>query len=71
MISDIIQVIACLHNVNSSYVKLKVLDAAALAHPNCWRQIKMDGVDLVVGLGELLRLQWSGDVNLNDRELQK
>ena len=49
---------------------LKVLDAAASAYTNCWWWIKADGVDVVAGLGESLRLQWSGDVDLCDGELQ-
>ena len=53
-----------------SHVQLKVLDAAASAHTNCWWWIKADGVDVVAGLGESLRLQWSGYVDLCDGELQ-
>lgn len=48
-----------------------MLDAAASAHPNSWFWVKADGVDVVAGLGESLRLQWSGDVDLNDGELLK
>lgn len=48
-----------------------MLDAAASAHPNSWFWVKADGVDVVAGLGESLRLQWSGDVDLNDGELSK
>ena len=47
------------------------MDAAASAHPNSWFWVKADGVDVVAGLGESLRLLWSGDVDLNDGELSK
>lgn len=33
--------------------------------------LKADGVDVVSGLGESVRLQWSGDVDLNDGSLQR
>ena len=48
-----------------------MLDAAASAHPNSWFWVKADGVDVVAGLRESLRLQWSDDVDLNDGELLK
>lgn len=48
-----------------------MLDAAASAHPNSWFRVKADSVDIVAGLGESLRLQWSGVVDLNVGELSK
>ena len=47
------------------------MDAAVSAHPNSWWWVKADGVDVVAGLGESLRLQWTGDVDLTDGELPK
>lgn len=32
--------------------------------------LKADGVDVVAGLGESVRLEWSGDVDVNDGTLQ-
>lgn len=40
-------------------------------HPNSWWWVKADGVDLVPGLGESMRREWSGDVDLNDGSLQE
>ena len=48
-----------------------MLDVAASVYPNSWFWVKVDGVDVVAGLVESLRLQWSGDVDLNDGELSK
>lgn len=39
-------------------------------HPNSWWWIKTDGVDVLPGLGESVRMLWSGDVDLNDGNLQ-
>ena len=33
--------------------------------------LKADGVDVVSGLGESVRLEWSGDVDLNDGSMQR
>ena len=33
--------------------------------------IKSDGWDVIAGLTESMRLEWSGDVDLNDGRLQK
>ena len=43
---------------------------AAKSHPNSWWWLKADGCDLNPGLMESTRLQWSGDVDLNDGALQ-
>ena len=48
-----------------------VLDEASRTHPNAWWWIKTDGCDLIEGLGESTRLDWSGDIDMNDGELQK
>ena len=48
-----------------------MLDEAARTHTDAWWWVKADGCDLLSGLGESTRLQWSGDVNLNDGELEK
>ena len=52
-------------------IQLSVLDEAAHTHPNCWWWIKTDGCDLVSGLGESVRGEWSRDVDLNDGAVQK
>lgn len=51
--------------------QLAVLDEAARSCPNSWWWLKADGCDLVKGLKESVKLQWSGDVDLNDGDLQK
>lgn len=44
-----------------------MLDEAVQSHPNAgWWVKKADGTDLVSGLGESIRGEWSGDVDLND-----
>jgi len=48
-----------------------VLDEAKRAHPNAWWWIKADGADLLSGLGESVRGEWSGDVDLNDGSTQQ
>ena len=48
-----------------------MLDQAASIHPNSWWWVKADGVDLVSGLGESMRMEWSGDVDLNGGSLQQ
>lgn len=47
-----------------------VLDEASRTHPNAWWWVKADGCDLIEGLGESIRLDWSGDIDMNDGELQ-
>ena len=46
------------------------LDEAADMLPDAVWWLKADGVDVVAGLGESVRLEWSGDVDLNDGTLQ-
>lgn len=48
-----------------------MLDQAASIHPHSWWWVKADGVDVVPGLGESMRMEWSGDVDLNDGKLQQ
>lgn len=48
-----------------------MLEQAASTHPTSWWWIKADGVDLVTGLGESMRMDWSGDVDLNDGKLEQ
>lgn len=47
-----------------------MLDEACQSHPNAWWWIKADGCDLVTGLCESTKLKWSGDVDLNNSQLQ-
>ena len=53
------------------HVQTFVLDEACRTHPNAWWWIKTDGCDLVSGLCESTKLEWSGDIDLNDGQLQK
>ena len=53
------------------YIQVSVLDEAARTHPNAWWWVKADGCDLVEGLGESTKLDWSGDVDMNDGQLQQ
>lgn len=48
-----------------------MLDEAAKTHPNSWWWLKGDGTDLVAGLSESVKMQWSGDVDLDDNKLQE
>ena len=50
---------------------MHVLDEAVKHHPDTWWWLKADGCDLVKGLAESMKGIWSGDVNLNDGELEK
>ena len=45
-----------------SDVQTIALDEAAQAHPESWWWLKTDGCDIVKGLKESTKLQWSGDV---------
>ena len=47
------------------------MDEAHRTHPNAWWWVKADGCDLVSGVCESTKLEWSGDVDLNDGDLQK
>ena len=48
-----------------------ILDKAAKLFPNVSWWIKADGVDVVSGLGEFVSGKWTGDVDLNDGEVQQ
>lgn len=48
-----------------------MLDEAIKSEPDSWWWIKADGVDLLKGLSESTSGVWSGDVDLNDGNLQK
>ena len=50
---------------------MTVLDDAARAHPNSWWWLKADGCDINTGLKESVQQKWSGDVDLNDGQVQK
>ena len=52
-------------------IQTAVLDSAAQAHPDSWWWLKADGCDITEGLMESTKLQWNGDVDLNDSSLQK
>lgn len=47
------------------------MDEAAEAHPDSFWWIKGDACDITKGLGESVTQKWSGDVDLDDGELQK
>ena len=47
----------------------EILRTAARSDPDVWWWIKGDGVDVVKGLGESMKGDWSGDVDLNDGKL--
>lgn len=46
-----------------------MLARAAESDPDTWWWIKGDGVDVVKGIGESVRGEWWGDVDLNDGAL--
>lgn len=48
-----------------------MLEEAVSAHPDGWWWIKADGADLLSGLGESVKGEWSGDVDLNDGSTQQ
>lgn len=48
-----------------------MLETAHRSNPDCNWWLKGDGCDLVDGLGESMRLEWSGDVDMNNGSLQK
>ena len=55
----------------NQHVQYSVLEEGARAHPNIWWWIKADGADLLSGLGESVKGEWSGDVDLNDGSTQQ
>ena len=44
---------------------------ASVGGPNTWWWLMGDGCDLVSGLKESVKLEWSGDVDVNTGELQQ
>lgn len=52
-------------------VQTHVLDEAVKHQPDTWWWLKADGCDLVKGLAESMKGIWSGDINLNDGELEQ
>lgn len=48
-----------------------MLDKAKLSDPAAWWWIKADGVDVVKGLCESTSGVWSGDIDLNDGQLDQ
>ena len=50
-------------------MQLSMLSKAAQSDAGAWWWIKGDGVDVVRGIGESMREEWWGDVDLNDGEL--
>lgn len=61
---------ACKSKVLHASLQSVVLDEACLAHPDSWWWVKADGCDITQGLKESTKLEWSGDVDLNDGKLQ-
>ena len=47
------------------------LDEAARLLPGAIWWVKADGVDVVAGLSESVRNEWSGDVDLNDGKVKQ
>ena len=54
-------------------LKVNVLDEASKfsANQDSWWWLKADGCDVLKGLKESTRLEWSGDVDLADGSIQK
>lgn len=52
------------------FVQISVLEEANKAHPGVWWWVKADGCDITAGLGESVRNEWSGDVDLADGTLE-
>ena len=53
------------------YIQGELLDEAVKALPDAIWWIKCDGSDVVPGLTESARKQWSGDVDMGDGAVQK
>ena len=49
---------------------MEVLKEAKRVHPDAWWWVKADGCDIVSGLKESVKKEWSGDVDLNDGSVQ-
>ena len=49
---------------------MATLDEGVRLLPDAVWWLKADGVDVLPGLGESVRKQWSGDVDLNDGQVK-
>ena len=54
-----------------SIVQIATLNEAHKVHPNVKWWLKGDGCDIVSGLEESVRLEWNGDVDMGDGDLQR
>ena len=50
---------------------MTTLDEGARLLPNAVWWLKADGVDVLPGLGESVRREWSGDVDLGDGQVKQ
>ena len=50
---------------------MEVLREAKRVHPDAWWWVKADGCDIVGGLEESMKKEWSGDIDLNDGAANK
>ena len=57
--------------IKPSPFQMEVLKEAKRVHPDSWWWIKADGCDIVSGLKESVKMEWSGDVDLNDGRVQE
>ena len=62
------QFVHVVYVLDLAYMQVHILKTAESDQNTSW-WIKGDGVDMVSGLGESVRGQWSGDVDLNDGSL--
>ena len=60
----------CIHYKILFSLQTTIIQSATTSDPNAWWWIKGDGVDVVKGLCESTKGEWSGDVDLNDGQLQ-
>ena len=63
--------LSCKCTLTLEIIQAVVLDEAAKVSPDEWWWVKADGCDVVPGIAESTRGVWSGDVDLNDGDLQK
>lgn len=50
---------------------MEVLREGKRVHPDAWWWVKADGCDIVSGLKESTKKEWSGDVDLNNGEIHE
>ena len=53
------------------FIQVAFLDEAVRLLPDAVWWIKADGVDVTAGLGESVKKEWSGDVDLNDGKVKQ